>query len=87
MPEQLATTHTLLDNQLVVYRRERSEIWQCRFKVGGIWQRASTKERDLKLAKEAARELMIRAEIRKREGIPVVTRKFRDVAIEASSVF
>ena len=80
MPEQKETTHTLMANELVVYRRERSSIWQCRFKVDGQWQRASTKERDFKLAKKKARELMIEAEIRKRSNIPVVTRRFRDVA-------
>ncbi|MEI6460241.1 MAG: hypothetical protein WCP04_15130 [Pseudomonadota bacterium] len=69
-----------MDKALVVYRRERSDIWQCRFKVAGLWQRKSTQERDLKLAKERARELMITAEIRKRENLPVVSRKFRDVA-------
>lgn len=80
MPEKIETTHVLMPNELVVYRRERSGIWQCRFKVAGVWQRASTKQRDLKLAKQAARELMIEAEIRKRSNLPVVTRRFRDVA-------
>jgi integrase len=80
MPEQKETTHTLMANELVVYRRERSSIWQCRFKVDGIWQRATTKERDLKKAKQIARELMIEAEIRKRSNLPIVTRRFRDVA-------
>ena len=80
MPEKADTTHILMPNELVIYRRERSGIWQCRYKVAGVWQRASTKQRDLKLAKQAARELMIEAEIRKRSNLPVVTRRFRDVA-------
>ena len=80
MPEKIATTHVLMPNELVLYRRERSGIWQCRFKVSDVWQRASTKQRDLKLAKKAARELMIEAEIRKRSNLPVVTRRFRSVA-------
>jgi integrase len=80
MPQKISTTHTLLENELIVYRRERSTIWQCRFKVGGIWQRASTKERKLNLAKVKAKDLMITAEIRKRDNLPVVTRRFRDVA-------
>ena len=80
MPEQVATTHVLMPNELVIYRRERSGVWQCRYKVAGIWQRASTKQRNLKLAKQAARELMIEAEIRHRSNLPVVTRRFRDVA-------
>ncbi len=69
-----------MERELIVYRRERSSIWQCRFKVDGIWQRASTKERDLAKAKQEAKTLMIRAEIRKHDNLPVVTRRFRDVA-------
>lgn len=80
MPPQAQTTHILMPNELVVYRRERSGIWQCRYKVAGVWQRASTKQRDLKLAKQAASELKIEAEIRLRSNLPVVTRRFRSVA-------
>lgn len=80
MPEKAETTHVLMSNELLVYRRERSGIWQCRFKVADLWQRASTKQRDLKKAKEVARELMIEAEIRKRANLPVVTRRLRDIA-------
>jgi integrase len=80
MAEKISTTHTLLANELVVYRRERSTIWQCRYKVAGAWQRASTKERDFAKAKVRAKRLMIEAEIRKEQNLPVITRKFRDVA-------
>lgn len=80
MPEQKETTHTLIERELIVYRRERSNIWQCRFKVDGVWQRASTKHSDLKKAKARAHELRMEAEIRKRSNLPVITRKFRDVA-------
>jgi integrase len=80
MPEKVATTHVLMENELVLYRREHSNIWQCRFKVDSTWQRATTKQRDIKKAKAAARELMIEAEVRKRSNLPVITRKFRHVA-------
>ena len=80
MPEKIASTHTLMERTLVVYRRERSSIWQCRLKVDGKWQRASTKETNLQKAKERAKELMITAEIRKKENLPVITRKFRHCA-------
>jgi integrase len=83
MPTQIETTHTLMERTLVVYRRERSSIWQCRYKVDGVWQRVSTKEVDLKKAKERAKEIFIAAEIRKKENIHVVTRKFRHCAILA----
>jgi hypothetical protein len=80
MPEKIETTHTLMERTLVVYRRERSSIWQCRYKVDGVWQRASTKEVELKKAKERAKEILIAAEIRKKENLPVITRKFKHCA-------
>jgi integrase len=80
MSAKLETTHIITEGELVLYRRERSSIWQCRYKVGGVWQRASTKERKLKEAKEVAKELRLTAEIRRRDNLPVITRKFRDVA-------
>ena len=57
MPEPKETTHTLIERELIVYRRERSGIWQCRYKVDGVWQRASTKHSDLKKAKARAFEM------------------------------
>lgn len=80
MAQQATTTHTVIPRQLIVYRRERSDVWQCRFKVDGKWQRASTKCEDLQAAIKCANQLLIEAEIRKRSNLPVVTRKFRDVA-------
>jgi integrase len=80
MPEKIDTTHVLMDNELVLYQRERSSVWQCRFKVDGIWQRATTKQRDIKKAKAVADELRIEAAVRKRSNLPFITRKFRHVA-------
>lgn len=80
MAQQATTTHTVIDRKLVVYQRERSGVWQCRYKVDGVWQRASTQQTDLQAAKIRANELLIEAEIRKRSNLPVITRKFRDVA-------
>ncbi len=64
----------------MLYKRERSGVWQCRYKVGEVWQRATTKERDFEKAKDRAKHLMITAEVRKAQNLPVVTRRFRDVA-------
>ena len=80
MAQQNETTHTVIQNELVVYTRERSGIWQCRFKVGGVWQRASTKERDLKKAIERAKRIHFEKQVRLESNLPVVTRKFRDIA-------
>jgi tRNA U34 2-thiouridine synthase MnmA/TrmU len=79
VPSTKSTKHSITANKLVIYQSERSTIWQCRYKVVGQWQRASTKEHELAKAKERAHELLIEAEIRKRSNIPVVIRRFRDV--------
>jgi hypothetical protein len=47
MPEAAATTHVLMSNELVLNQRERSKVWQCRYMVDGVWQRATTKQRGL----------------------------------------
>ena len=80
MPEKLENTFQLLPKKLIVYRRAHSAAWQCRFKIGNRWFAASTKESDLNTAKERAQRLMIEAEVRSAADIPVVTKRFRDVA-------
>jgi integrase len=80
MPNKVATTHVLMANELVLYQRTRSNVWQCRYKVDGVWQRATTKQRDFGKARAKAKELMMEAEIRKRANLPFITRKFRHVA-------
>lgn len=57
-----------------------SAVWQCRYKVDNKWIRATTKETQFDLAVNKAKELMVEAEIRKRSGIPVVTKRFKDIA-------
>ena len=61
MPQQLETTHEIIERELIVYRRERSAVWQCRFKVGDIWKRASTGERDLQKAIRKSHEVRMEA--------------------------
>ena len=80
MPPRSATTHVIAHNRLVVYRRSRSSIWQCRYKIGNTWQRGTTKETDLELAKDRAWDLMREAEFRLKHNLPAISRRFRDVA-------
>lgn len=77
------TTHVLMNRELVLYKSPRSDVWQCRYKVNHKWLRASTREYKFDLACIKAKELLIEAEIRKRSNIPVVTRRFKDIAILA----
>lgn len=80
MSEKKATTHTLIDNQLTIAKRDESKVWQCRIKIGGVWQRMSTGERDLRKAKKRAHELLIEANVRMRLNHSPVTRRLKDVA-------
>ena len=77
------TTHILIERQLVVYRRERSAVWQCRFSVDGVWQRTSTHERDFTLAKQRAHDVLVEANVRKKMNVAPITRFFKDVAKNA----
>jgi len=80
MTTKKETTHQLIHRNLTLYQREHSQVWQCRYKVANKWLRATTKETKFDLAVNKAKELLIEAEIRHRSGIPVVTKKFKDIA-------
>jgi len=54
--------------------------WQARFKVDGRWIRVTAKAKDLKEAKEAAKELYMEAHYRKKIGVAARSKRFRDVA-------
>lgn len=77
------STHQLIHRNLTLYQRDHSAVWQCRYKVDSKWIRATTKETQLDLAINKAKELLVEAEIRKRSGIPVVTKRFKDIAMLA----
>lgn len=80
MSEKKETTHIVIDKELIVYLRERSKIWQCRYCIDRQWQRTSTKEYDLAKAKKTAKELYLEAQWRKKNDIAPITRYFKDVA-------
>ena len=83
MATKKESTHQLIHRNLTLYQREHSAVWQCRYKVDSKWIRATTKETQLDLAVNKAKELLVEAEIRKRSGIPVVTKRFKDIAMLA----
>jgi hypothetical protein len=83
MSTKKETTHQLIHRNLTIYQREHSAVWQCRYKIDNQWIRATTKETKFDLAVIKAKELLVEAEIRKRSGIPVVTKRFKDIAMLA----
>lgn len=80
MTQRKSNTHTVIDKEVIITMRERSSIWQCAYKVGKKWQRTTTGERDIDLAKEKAKQIFYKAQARVDIDYTPVTRKFRDVA-------
>ena len=83
MTEKKETTHILIPHALVVFKRPRSTVWQCRYQVDGKWQRESTRVRELKKAKSVAHDLLVEANVRKKLKAAPITRKFKDIARQA----
>jgi len=73
-------THLILDGEVRVYRRERSRRWQAAFNIDGHTIRVSTGKRDLAEAKEYARDTYLEYKFRHKNDLPIVTKKFSDVA-------
>ena len=80
MPQLSQDTITLMDGDIRVFKRPRSRAWQATFKVAGRWVRVSTKCNQLSEAKEAARELYLEYKVRQKSGLPVISKRFADVA-------
>ena len=80
MSQRNATTLTVIDKEVIIARREHSSIWQCRYYIDKKWQRTTTGERDIGLAKEKAKELFYKAKARKDLDYAPITRKFKDIA-------
>lgn len=66
---------------MVVHKRERSTIWQCRIRqTTGEWQRATTGESDLTRAIERALALEFEWQQRARLGLPSKQPRFGQIA-------
>ena len=75
-----ADTHVLLDGEVKVYKRPNSKRWQATFKIDEHWVRISTGKKDLEEAKTVAREQYLDYKYRAKHDLPVVTKRFEDVA-------
>jgi integrase len=71
----------LRDGELVVYRRDHSPVWQCRFKrQDGKWHRQTTTHYSLENAIATACDLYDQARYRQRLGLAHETRTFAQIA-------
>ena len=73
-------TVMILDGEVRVYRRERSKRWQAAFSIDGKPIRISTGKKDLNEAKEIALDTYLEYSFRHKNDLPVITKKFSDVA-------
>ena len=73
-------TVLILDGEVRVYRRERSKRWQAAFSIDGNPIRISTGKRNLNEAKEVARDIYLEYKFRHKNDLPIITKKFSDVA-------
>jgi len=80
MPEKRDDTHQLIDRELVLFKRPTTAAWYCRYKIDGKWITATTKELDLKKAKKAANQILVKAQVMKEQNLPVLSKRFSDVA-------
>ena len=71
----------LRDGDVVLYKRERSSVWQMRYKLyDRRWRRVSTKHRKLDYAVKIAGDIYDEARFRERLGITQSNKKFSVIA-------
>jgi hypothetical protein len=80
LPKLNPNTPTLMDGEVRLFKRKRSSVWQVVFMMDGRQVRVSTKKRILKDAKDAAREIYLDYRFRQKNGLPVISNRFADVA-------
>ena len=72
--------HVLLDGAAKIYLRSNTNRWQATFQIEGQWIRISTGKRDLEEAKAVAREHYLDHKFRSKHDLPIVTKRFANVA-------
>lgn len=80
MPVLREDTVLIMDGAVKLYRRERSRKWQAAFQIDGHYIRISTGESDLDEAKQTAFDRFLEYKFRQKNGVPVVSKRFSDVA-------
>jgi integrase len=73
--------HHMRDGCVVLYKRDRSDVWQVRFKLFDMkWHCYSTKHKDLEYARRVASNLYDRSRFAEEMGMPLVAKTFVVVA-------
>ena len=80
MPKLAPPDRKLLDGQITLFKRVNSHKWQTAFKIDNSEIRRSTKKVDKAEASLAALDLYLEAKFRHKNGMPLKTRTFGDIA-------
>ena len=80
MPVKAPHTVHILEGQATLYQRPTTPIWFVRYKANGKWLRTTTKQSKLENAKQAAVKLVTNAWFRVENDLPIVNKRFKQVA-------
>lgn len=80
MPQKAPHTVHILEGAATLYQRPKTPFWSVRYKVGSKWLRTTTKQKKLADAKQAAVKLVTNAWFRLENDLPVVSKRFKQVA-------
>ena len=69
-----------MDGEVRLFKRKHSRVWQVAFTLDGRQVRVSSKKRIVKDAVTAAREIYLDYRFRQKNGLPVISKRFADVA-------
>jgi integrase len=73
--------YCLRDGEVILYKRPRSSVWQCKYKLfTGKWIRVSTRKTGKDYAAQAACNLYDEARYRERMGLAPVQKTFAEIA-------
>ena len=76
-------TISLLRGELTLFRRAKSNKWQCRFKLpNGNWHAASTATEDVDVAQTQAISIYETVKIKIGAGLALTTKTFKQVALD-----
>ena len=71
----------LRDGEVVLYKRSRSRVWQCRYKLfTGAWVRVSTRKTAYEHAARVATDMYDEVRYRERLGLAPIQKSFADIA-------
>lgn len=71
----------ILPGEVVLFKRDRSKKWQCRYKLADKkWRRTSTGESDSVAAGKAALRIYYEGEVKRANKLPIDTKRFGSVA-------